>query len=105
MAMDRESKVTSHKFTGTGGESEPISTARYAWQSVHFPASGFVDGNCTFEVYNEASEGFVALGDAVAVVGGQVLPVPLEVNHARLYRLNMSTPQSAGLVFKVVNKT
>jgi len=110
--MDRESLISEVEFTGTAGLSGPISTARYAWQSVHLPTTGFVAGDATFEVYNEADGAFVAVIDdtgaavaAIAVTAGQVLPVPLAVNYSRAYRLNMSTTQTAGVTCKIVNKT
>jgi hypothetical protein len=110
--MDRESQTRKYVWsTGNSGESEPISTARAAWQSIHFPNTGFVDSTLTYEQYNEADGTWVAAVDeagnaiaTVSVTGGMVLPVNVSVNHGKVYRIKMSSAQPANLEFAVVHK-
>ncbi len=111
-SLDRESRQETFAFTGTGGESAAISTARYAWQSIHLPKNGFSAGNLTYEIFNDASGEFVPAKDntgvaiaAVPVTAGDVIPVNSFVNYARLYRIKISSAQTAGVEFVVINKT
>ena len=108
--MDRESVVKQHTFEA-GVNSPAISTAKYAWQSLHLPTA-FVGGTIQFQMRNETDGSFVNAIDAVgaaiapiAVVAGQVLPVDPYINHARIWRFVCSAAQPAGLVIATVNKT
>lgn len=119
MSMDRESRVSTVLWK-TATESETISSARYAWQSIHFPAT-FVAGSITYEIMNEADTDrdvlpptevySIARDDqgaalpAVAVGPGDVVPVPQWVNFCRGFRIVVSSGQIVESSFSVVNKT
>ena len=110
MGYDRESVTKKHMFDA-GVNSPAVSTARYAWQSIHFP-SNFVDCTITFQFLNETDGSWVdaidfegvAIG-GVSVVAGQALPVNQYLNHAKVWRFVCSAAQPAGLEFSTVNKT
>lgn len=112
MDMDRESKAVKITFPeGNSGESDGISTARYAWQSLHFPAE-LAAGTLSYEVFNVQTESYVAAVDgegspiaAVPVAAGGVVPVNINVNYGRVWRVKMSGAQPDNLEFTVINKT
>lgn len=110
MSMDRESRPTQYEMVA-GTESPSISTARAAWQSIHF-GSQIVAGTITYRVKNEDSKVFVAAVDLegatiapVSITPGMVLPVDQNINHAANYQLVFSAAQADGATFTVINKT
>ena len=110
MGYDRESVTKNHVFAA-GVNSPAVSTARYAWQSIHFPST-FVNSTITFQFQNETDGSWVNAIDfegaaiaGIAIVAGQVLPVNQYVNHAKVWRFVCSAAQPAGLEFSTVNKT
>ena len=111
-SLDRESVSTVVRFvTGSESDSEVVSTARYAWQSIHFPSS-LNSATMTYEVFNEASDTWVAAVDftgvavpTVAVVADMVLPVDQHVNYSKRWRISLDVAQTAGTEVTIVNKT
>lgn len=108
--MDRESQVHQYQWETTGVTSQPISTQRAGWQSLHLGAT-FPAGTITFEVWNEATESWVKAQDktnadlaTVTVAGQDAFPVPLELNHHRIWRMVSSASVTAGEKFATVNK-
>jgi hypothetical protein len=109
--MDRESRTQPILFlAGNTGESQAITTARAAWQSVHF-SSAATAGTMTYEVYNEADDDWVTATDfegsalpTVTIAASAVIPVDQHVNYCRTWRINMSTAQPDNSQVVIVHK-